>query len=45
MTPKLVAAKYDAVKMVKLGEPFFTSLGLDPLPATFWERSLLTKPA
>jgi peptidyl-dipeptidase A len=44
LTPKLVAAKYDAVKMVKLGERFFTSLGLDPLPATFWERSLLTKP-
>jgi peptidyl-dipeptidase A len=44
LTPRLVAAKYDAVKMVKLGERFFTSLGLDPLPATFWERSLLTKP-
>ena len=31
-------------KMVKLGEAFFTSLGLDPLPKTFWERSLFTKP-
>ncbi|WP_394847707.1 M2 family metallopeptidase [Pendulispora brunnea] len=36
--------KYDAVKMVKLGESFFTSLGLDPLPKSFWERSLFTKP-
>ena len=36
--------KYDAVRMVKLGEAFFTSLGLDPLPETFWERSLFMKP-
>ena len=36
--------KYDPIKMVKTGEAFFTSLGLDPLPATFWERSMLTKP-
>ena len=31
--------------MTKIGERFFTSLGFDPLPQTFWERSLLTKPA
>jgi peptidyl-dipeptidase A len=31
-------------KMVKTGEAFFTSLGLEPLPATFWERSQFTKP-
>ncbi len=30
--------------MVKMGESFFTSLGFDPLPATFWERSQLTRP-
>ena len=36
---------YDAVDMVKLGEKFFTSLGLDALPETFWERSMFTKPA
>jgi peptidyl-dipeptidase A len=30
--------------MVKHGERFFTSLGFDALPATFWERSLFTKP-
>ena len=29
----LEAQKYDPTKMVKLGEAFFTSLGLDPLPA------------
>lgn len=30
--------------MVKTGENFFTSLGMQPLPASFWERSLITKP-
>ena len=36
---------YDPVKMVKTGEGFYSSLGLDPLPATFWTRSQITKPA
>ena len=35
----------DAKGMVKYGEGFFTSLGFAPLPETFWERSLFTKPA
>ncbi|QRK06275.1 M2 family metallopeptidase [Archangium violaceum] len=35
---------YDAIRMVKTGEGFFTSLGLEPLPQTFWERSQFTKP-
>jgi len=35
----------DAHGMVKYGEGFFTSLGFAPLPKTFWERSLFTKPA
>jgi peptidyl-dipeptidase A len=41
---KLREKKYDSTKMVKLGEGFFTSLGLDPLPKSFWERSLFTRP-
>ena len=32
------------VQMVQTGERFFTSLGFDPLPKTFWERSLFVKP-
>src|SRR5690606_29855538 len=44
VTAALQKANYDEVKMVKLGESFFTSLGLDPLPETFWERSMLQKP-
>ena len=34
----------DAKQMARYGEAFFTSLGFAPLPATFWERSLFTKP-
>ncbi|WP_437942407.1 M2 family metallopeptidase [Sorangium sp. So ce341] len=33
------------IEMVKTGERFFVSLGFDPLPATFWDRSLFVKPA
>ena len=35
----------DAREMVRYGESFFTSLGFEKLPATFWERSMFTKPA
>ena len=35
----------DPVKMVKIGEGFYTSLGFSPLPETFWQRSQITKPA
>jgi len=31
-------------KMARYGEGFFTSLGLEPLPGTFWERSQFIKP-
>ena len=40
----LVQNKFDAVKLVKTGENFYTSLGLPPLPETFWNRSLLVRP-
>lgn len=45
LTKILKERKTDARGMVKYGENFFTSLGFAPLPATFWERSLFTKPA
>jgi peptidyl-dipeptidase A len=41
----LTAKNYDAVKMVKAGEGFYSSLGFAPLPASFWTRSQFTKPA
>ena len=44
LTKILVEKKTDAKQMAKYGEAFFTSLGFEPLPQTFWERSLFTKP-
>jgi peptidyl-dipeptidase A len=41
---RLKKNKVDAKAMVKIGESFFTSLGFPPLPPTFWERSLFTRP-
>ncbi len=32
------------LEMVRYGERFFTSLGFDKLPQTFWERSQFVKP-
>ena len=40
----LVQKKFDAIKLVKTGENFYTSLGLPSLPETFWKRSLLVRP-
>jgi len=34
----------DAKQMVRYGENFYKSLGMEALPDTFWERSLFTKP-
>lgn len=44
LTKILVERKTDAKQMVRYGEAFFTSLGFAPLPKTFWDRSLFTKP-
>ncbi|MGH9863467.1 MAG: M2 family metallopeptidase [Candidatus Acidiferrales bacterium] len=45
LTELLKAKKVDAKEMVRYGERFFLSLGFEALPASFWERSLFTKPA
>ena len=44
ITPALVKQNYSPKKMVRLAESFFTSIGMDPLPDTFWQRSIFTKP-
>jgi len=44
LTAILKAKGLDEREMVRYGERFFTSLGFAPLPKTFWERSLFTKP-
>ena len=44
LTANLKAKGVDERGMARYGERFFTSLGFAPLPKTFWERSLFTKP-
>lgn len=44
LTALLRAKKVDEREMVRYGERFFTSLGFEPLPPSFWERSLFVKP-
>jgi peptidyl-dipeptidase A len=44
LTKVLKARKTDARGMVKYAEGFFSSLGLEPLPRSFWQRSMLTRP-
>jgi peptidyl-dipeptidase A len=44
LTQLLVGEGFDDQRMVKTAEGFYTSLGLPELPATFWERSLFTRP-
>jgi peptidyl-dipeptidase A len=36
--------KVEPVEMARIAERFFTSVGFDPLPKTFYERSLFVKP-
>ncbi|MBT8054697.1 MAG: M2 family metallopeptidase [Xanthomonadales bacterium] len=45
LTEILLDKEYNALKMVRTGEAFFSSLGFEPLPETFWSRSLFVKPA
>src|SRR4029077_3795739 len=33
-----------AIEMVRTGERFYTSLGFEPLPRSFFERSLFVRP-
>ena len=44
LTELITEKQYDEVGMVRVGEAFFSSLGFDPLPETFWERSQFVKP-
>ncbi|KAJ3277818.1 hypothetical protein HK104_002945 [Borealophlyctis nickersoniae] len=45
ITPALKEQGYDAVRMHKLAESFWTSLGYDNLPKSFWKKSMLVRPA
>jgi peptidyl-dipeptidase A len=44
LTKVLEDRKTSAKEMTQYAERFYTSLGMQKLPDTFWERSLLTKP-
>jgi peptidyl-dipeptidase A len=44
LTAILKQRGFDAVRMVRYGERFFTSLNFPALPDTFWTRSMFTKP-
>lgn len=43
VTP-ILEKDYDSIKMVKMAETFYTSLGMQQLPDTFWQRSMFDKP-
>ncbi len=45
LTELLAQHEFDELKMVRQAEQFFTSMGFDPLPDTFWQRSLFVEPA
>ncbi|MFT5142003.1 MAG: peptidyl-dipeptidase A [Rhodothermales bacterium] len=45
LTAILLEEGVDEQGMARYAERFFVSLGLDPLPDTFWERSMFKKPA
>lgn len=44
LSERLQEKKLSEIDMVRYGERFFMSLGFDPLPETFWERSLFVQP-
>lgn len=44
VTNAMKARNMTVLDMFKMSEEFFTSMGLPPMPKTFWERSVLTKP-
>ncbi|MEW4447752.1 M2 family metallopeptidase [Qipengyuania sp. JC766] len=45
LTDLIVEKGYSETDMVRVGEQFFSSLGFEPLPETFYERSQFVKPA
>ena len=44
LTASLVSHGYDPVKMVHVADNWYQSIGFAPEPATFWERSQITRP-
>ena len=40
----LEAQGWEALRMAETAQDFFTSMGLDPMPETFWDRSMFVQP-
>jgi len=45
ITPTLIKKGYNTERMFKESEAFFTSIGWQKLPPSFWQKSMLEKPA
>ncbi|KFV95965.1 PREDICTED: angiotensin-converting enzyme 2 [Eurypyga helias] len=44
VTSAMVQKKWDAIRIFKAAEAFFTSIGLPEMTKDFWEKSMLTEP-
>jgi len=44
VTAALVAKEKDAIEITRIAENFFVSLGMQELPESFWQKSMLSKP-
>jgi peptidyl-dipeptidase A len=44
LTAALVKHAYDPAKIVHTADRWYTSIGFPPEPASFWERSMITRP-
>ena len=44
VTANMVKKGYNATMMFRLADSFFQSIGLEALPASFYEKSMITKP-
>jgi hypothetical protein len=43
-SPEMIRQNYTAERMFRTGNDFYTSMGLLPVPDTFWNFSMLEKP-
>ncbi|XP_077996677.1 angiotensin-converting enzyme-like [Glandiceps talaboti] len=44
VTSEMKSQNYTPIRMLKMADEFFQSLGLQPMPKTFWEKSVFVKP-
>ena len=44
-SPEMIRQNYTAERMFRTGNQFYTSMGLKPVPETFWNLSMLEKPS